>query len=359
MFLGKIFRNKTADILLVVGLTLSCILLVNVSGLISKIIIEDASVRAFEYEWYGGLTFSDEYSNQRLIEVFENIEEGNIYQSVLLNVEKDSDETPALTVMKANEDLRLEYIEGGYDASKEYKNAVIIGETLKKKTYIKDSERYIQCNDIEFNVVGIVKNKMSGSIDNSFYILWDSLDDFVREEFLMGEIMMSTSFYIKSDEKSVIDNVLNAVDKTVCDDGSQLVPLDIEDWDYENYWYKSYNKVLFGIALIFSVITCFSVSYFWLVKRKSELAIRIAFGYSRLQIFGQLLFDLFKLLIHSFVITVVIQCVYSLVDQNNIIVLETLLLQVFVICVGMLAIVLLNVFYMMKKIKTMDLSMRA
>lgn len=359
MFLGKIFRNKAADILLVMGLTLSCILLVNVSGLISKITIEDASVRAFEYEWYGGLTSSDEYSNQRLIEVFENIEEGNIYQAVLLNVEKDSDETPALAVMKANEDLRLEYIEGGYDASKEYKNAVIIGETLKKKTYIRDSERYIQCNDVEFNVVGIVENKMSANIDNSFYILWDSLEGFVKEQFLTGEIMMNTSFFIKADEKRIIDDILNAVNESVCDNGSQLVSLDIEDWDPENYWFKSYNKVLFGIGLFFSIIICFSTSYFWLVKRKSELAIRIAFGYSRLQIFGQLLLDLFRLLIPSFVITVVIQCVYSLVNQNNIIVLETLLLQIFVICVGMLAIVLINVFYLMKKLKTMDLSMRA
>ncbi|MBQ6814075.1 MAG: ABC transporter permease [Lachnospiraceae bacterium] len=347
----KIFRNPASDLLFVLGLVISCIILLNIANLVTSISVEDKTVNSYKYasRMVISETLNDEISLS-LINYLDNFDKGNVYLTKSVHIDNQSDGKFAYVLMENNEELSFEFKEGSYHKDLKYSNAVIIGESLEEYVIKQEGKSYIYFDNEKYSVIGILENKMSSGIDQSIYILWDSIDSQIKQtwftyDFISGQIYFESNMY----DATVMDEFRNKV-------STYGVNVDVIGNDKKvsgdmNQWYKMLNEILLGVALAFSIITCFSVSYLWLLNRRKEFAIRIAYGYNRWQIFKLLFIDIFRLIIPAFIVSLLIQFVYGCALNKTVLLGEMFWLRISIIFVGIVTIVLINAFYLVTKMK--------
>lgn len=102
------------------------------------------------------------------------------------------------------------------------------------------------------------------------------------------------------------------------------------------------NIISFGLFL-FALMNTIIISYYWVVVRRREIAIRKAFGASNFSVIGMMAGELLKLIGFSAVIALVVQTLVWMVQgngigaQNSILILVTLLLAITVaVIIGMI-----------------------
>lgn len=360
-----VFRNPASDILLVIGLMISCIILLNISDLVTKIADEQrlnkeyantSSIVAF------GSIKNEEISNltNYLIDYLDNVDEGNIY--IIGKVKVDGYKFGSLAahfLMEKNEDLKFSFKEGGYRDNIIYHNAVIVGESLEDVITEKDGQKYISIDGEMFNVIGILKNSLSSGVDTSLYILWDTMTDETKEQWtrrdfyeIFNRIFFESDIYMPVFLQELRTNTLKY--------GIQFEEFE-DDVDSKseqiNETFKLIRISLLGGSLIFSIVICFSISYLWLLNRRQELGIRISYGYSKSNIFSLLLKDILKIMAIALTIAITIQLVNGVVLGNEKIVIEKFIENLLLVFIGSLAIVLLNIWYLMKKINKFSVTM--
>lgn len=147
-----------------------------------------------------GVSRSDSEIESVIVEAMDNSEVGNTYLSTLVYIEKQEDEKKATMIMENNEDLKLSFEYGGYNINNQYENAVIIGTTLEKYVIDEGGKKYIYIDDNKLNVIGILENNMSGGIDTSLYVFWDTLEEGIRKYYL-EEGNGFNNIYIRTDKK--------------------------------------------------------------------------------------------------------------------------------------------------------------
>ena len=355
--LRKIFRNPASDLLLVFGLAISCIILLNISDLIGKISVEKQAVNAYTYSMSIGIFGKmGEEQSSFMVQKLDVFNEGNIYLTKSVHIDRQRDGKLAYVLMSDNEKLLLDYKKGGYKKGEAYKNAVIIGESLEK--YIKEDngKKYIDIDNDRFNVIGILENKMSAGIDSSIFVLWDTMDEAIKENWLENDFGTHEIYYESNVSEGTFFETLS----------SEALQYGIEldnysskknETDYQNEWYKVTNKILLAIGLVFSIFTTFSVSYLWLLNRKRELAVRMSYGYSSYHIFKLLFKDTVYLIIPAFLLSVVVQLIYGVIFDKAVLFGEAFLLRMFVIFIGIFGIVMVNTLYLMRKLKSFSIMM--
>lgn len=356
-YIRKIFRNPASDILFMLGLVISCIILINIADLVSKISVESNTRQAYTHTLCIGICAAGsvdeeeaEYQTHFLTEYFDNLKEGNVYLTKSVHIDKQRDGKYVYVLMEDNEELLLDFKEGGYNKGDDYENAVIIGESLEKYTTYDNGKRYINMDNERYNVIGILENKMSAGVDTSIYMLWDTLAAHIKEAW-SSEIFGFNELYFESNISAGL--FYDEFCREAAEYGIELHDMDGTKnmVDYENDWYKEINKLLLFVGLIFSVFTCFSVSYLWLLNRKRELAVRMAYGYSGWQIFKMLFKDTLRLMIPAFLISVLVQLVYGLIIGKSVLLGEQFLLRILVVFAGIFAIVMVNTLYLMRKLQ--------
>lgn len=377
----KIIREPMTSVVFVIGLTISCFILINVAGLVEKISNENKVLNNFKYTASGFLDcqmalekyeaeladkldsnsgekiYNEEYKKKewelvdKVVEVFTEETRVNTYLEILVRVNDMIDEYTAYIVMAVNEDINIECVEY-YDI--DTRNGVIIGESLLVYTKEIEGIRTIEIGKNIMQVIGVIENQMSGGVDNSVYLFWNNCDEQVRE-YLMQSIYDDIGFleyHIKSNS-----DISEQYEEFI----SLMEALDIQneimdaryEGDYQNYWYRMYNSIFMGASLIFSIFNCFSVSYLWIVRRKSELAIRMAYGYSKGQIRVMIFKDIIKLCVPASILAIVVQNIYTVAEGNSILG-EMLIMRILFVCIGMLGIAILTSIYVLEKIKKMS-----
>lgn len=349
--LRKIFRNPASDLLLVLGLVISCIILINIADLVSKISVETSTRQAYTHTLRISI-FGDcgEEQTKYMTEYFDNLNEGNVYLTKSVHIDKQRDGKYAYVLMEDNEELLLDYKEGGYSKGSDYKNAVIIGESLEKYIIVEDGKKYLDIDNERYNVIGILENNMSAGIDTSVYILWDTMDAGIKNEWMSQDLVFNEIYY----ESNISGGLFYDEFST----GAAEYGIELDDMgaarnevDYQNEWYKVTNKLLLSVGLVFSVFTCFSVSYLWLLNRRKELAVRMSYGYSGWQIFKLLFTDTLRLMIPAFFISVIVQLIYGIFLDKAVLSGEMFLLRICVVFAGIFVIVMVNTLYLMRKLQ--------
>lgn len=359
--LQQIFRDSVASVLFVLGLTVSCFILINVADLVDKMNRENKVLNSFRYatsSYIDGteLFYQSEDQNVTAKELTDLVttrlsEEttGNTYLELQVNINEKTDTYTADIVMQLNEDAKIECLTD-YDVNEE--NGVIIGESLLEFTREKDGIQTIELGGNTMKVIGLMTNKMSGGADYTLYIFWDNCDRQVRE-YLNQIISDELNGILKFSYKSQND-MADAYKKFVSDMenyGLRSFIIDaVYEGDYQNYWYRYYNSIFMGISLILSVLNCFTVSYLWILTRKKELAIRKAYGYSIPQITGMILRDVMKLCIPACFLAELIQFIYITVVGEEIFTGQ-MFFKIFIVCMGMILIAILNALHMIQHIK--------
>ncbi len=352
--LKRIFRNPASDILFVIGLAIACVILLNIADLVSRIKAEEESQCAYKYSVrmvFEGYT-SNEGNNtleQCVIEEFDKLNEGNVYITTSNKIDNEIKGNFIYILMESNEKLAFEYIEGGYDEEIICENALIIGESLK--SYIKEENgyRYIEIGGIRYNVIGVIENNMSGGIDTSLYIIWDTLSDSAKESLLLHQDSLGEIYYESNVGDGIFRETVQKIKDTYGADSHEFKTRNVVD--NENVVYKEANKMLLTIAMFFSIITCFSVSYIWLLNRKNELAVRMAYGYSTRNMFCLIFGDITRLMVTSLILAVIVQFLYGAIIDRNVLLGAMGLVRIGVIFGGVLLIALVNTLYTIRKLK--------
>ena len=206
-----------------------------------------------------------------------------------------------------------------------------------------------------YEVTGILENSGSGGYDSSIYFVNDNIYENVPEnidyEFesdiafgLIPEIVV-----FMKDEKDV--EKLNAAQREL----EQQLPLnvsissepskDVNDDDIINSVYEKLNKIFLPVLLIFSIGSCCSISSLWIKVRKTDIAIKLIYGFSRYKIFSWILNELSVLLgislLSLLTIRVTYLAIYSDISLNRVniiydalIILGAMLITLFITSFG-------------------------
>ena len=349
--INKIFRNPASDILFMVGLVIACVILINISDLASRISIEDKNTKIYKHVYSCVIdnSFNEEWARYAL-DYFDSFKQGNVYLTHNVHIDEQRDGTYVYVLMEANEELLFDLKEGECDDYKKYEDAVIIGESLEKFVVEENGKKCIYIDNLSYNVIGILKNNMAGQVDTSLYVFWDTMNHDRKEHWIkfnfsghriyyesnIDEICFEQGFTEKRVEYKVSFSQIRNKKKIS---------------DEQNEIYKETNKVLLGVGLVFSILTCFSVSHLWLMNRRKELAVRFAYGYNDSNIFILLAKDTFYLVIPSFVISIIVQMLYGLLAGIGSLFTGEFLLKISVVFGGIGIIVLINTLYLMRKMR--------
>lgn len=328
MNLKKCFRYKSVTILMIIGLTISCFVVLNGANLIEKTFNETTTIDNFKYTISTWIFLEDtedinpeNFCNfiDDLI-TLQNVNVSTLKLSVFLNNELNNNNIDVFfnhneaQNIVLNDGTRLDYLED----FKEYNGSLLLGETIAKYFNVQQNDT-IYIKNVPFYVMGIMKNNMSGGIDNRIYAIWGNCNNTEKEILYqcLYEEFLSGFLEIKLSSNSNLDlsyqNIINIIDKY--EYNFELSKKTYHN-GYQNYWYQFYSSIFITTSLIFSIITCLIVSDIWILKRKSELAIRYTFGYSKRQLSAFILKDISIILFISIIFSVIIQLIYNIIVNN-------------------------------------------
>lgn len=206
-------KKNNINILMVIGLMVSCWVLLNCLNLVDKIANEMKSTDSFRYS-STILLQSDVTSNDiaHLMEYLAEIDTANI--SVLdMNVRLNStlNQYNFDIILNSNEPLNIVLNDNSVVEELNTispNGCVLVGETVAKSLNI-DTGDTVYFYDIPFQVSGIMENNMSGNIDNRIYLLWENLTDDEKGQLLSNDAMQSNFEYfcIQLNSNSELTNI--------------------------------------------------------------------------------------------------------------------------------------------------------
>lgn len=318
----RYLRDVPKSLLLIIGMAVLYFLLFNVMILIENIAQEERFNERFENSYSIKLelifdNFDDDIAaSYELIDMvlsLQDISNCNVYVTdVPVYCAREIKSRNSTIVLCVDDSLKMMGINGNHILTHSSDDCIILGKTLSDKLSVNVSDTLL-INNVEAGVFEIKDVSSSGGIDNSIYFIWNNCTDEIKH--ILSENMYYAgvlNLTLESDK-----NIKNTVDSTVrlFEDFGCYVSFEDSTYneDYENVWYRIYNELFLTISIAFSILSAILITELWLKGRKKELLIRRTYGYSKGQILKLLCMDYFKLSISSIFIAVVLQLIYSMV----------------------------------------------
>lgn len=352
MKIRKVVRHSYVSALFIVGLAISCFVLINVSDLVSNMLRDNQQLHGYTFEKYiSGLYIgtidsgSESAVTLEALSCAEEVTEGNVFVFSLFELNKSLDQYTVRVLIKQNEETGLSYTP--LDET-DKKNGAIMGESLKSHL-LEDSEGYyVELGGTRIPIIGILDNTMAGGVDTSFYLFWENCDEDLRQK-LVSLFNDHLEFYYASHEN--VQDSYTEFSNTLISKGFSGEEYEVTySGDVENAWYEIYHSLFLPLCFVFSIFNCFIVSYVWLLYRKQEIAIRKAYGYHTGQLALLLGKEIAVLTLLGGILAAVMQLLYSyffgvsMFDQQ-------IWGKVGMIVIGMLGVIVVNVFFALLKIR--------
>lgn len=356
-----IFRHGFFDLLLMVGFSISCFIIIYGTNVVYNVKQEDLNINRFKYrleESYDPSSLENgktdyESEVEAMIDAAQKIQSGNITFISQIYINDRTDWFETYIIIRENEQNKLEISERLNDSKDIY-----IGESLKQYLGEVSKPDELLLNDKSYKVGGIIANHMSSKVDNSLYIIWDECDEATRA--LIKESLVD---YLQSGFANVIyesdididyafDELTQAFETIGLYD---MGPNTLYSGNYQNYWYKYYNYIFVGISLIFSIMNCICVSLLWLQRRKHEISIRIAYGYKKSQLYGLIIKDAVIICVISYLIALVsvILLSYVLGIYN---LFQNILVKIFMSVISMFIMLMIMIIFSVNKFMKRDVA---
>lgn len=280
---------------------------------------EDAPSKKFED---GKIVIS--YNKERFVrEVSENMYDfdGINYYEVVCNSDKGYTYGAKRLYLNRNEDITFDLTDGeAVTVSASSKDeGVYISECYADDVYEKDGLKYIDLDGKAYVVLGIKKDCTLDKRENYVYEYNpnESVDTmknrFMKEDNISydGIRVTYTSNEDRTDDiNKICDNIKKSGYAVEMNKYSGDIELEIDS-------NTIISSALNGVLIIFAVINCIFISAIWVTRRKKEIIIRKANGYSDLLLTGLVYKDLFKLIIISFCIVVAGYIGVSIYNGHN------------------------------------------
>lgn len=199
-------------------------------------------------------------------------------------------------------------------------NQIVVGESVEKRLTVGQEGKLLNIGNMQLPVAEVLRNDNAAEIDYSIYLFWDCCDaelrQYLREQ--LSERLSHNFLRVRLYSNSRI-----SADRETLFSRMHELSLECEPYspryagdDYQNYWYRFYNILFISVCMVFSVFTCFSISYLWLFRRAREIAIRKAYGYSNLQIYKLLMKNIAGIAALAVLASLVLEASYGIFTHN-------------------------------------------
>jgi len=135
MKVKKIVRHSYVSVLFIVGLAISCFVLINVSDLVSNMLRDNQQLHGYTFEKYVWSLYQESISSEsestvtlEALSCAEEVTAGNVFALTLAELNKSLDQYQIHVLIKQNEETGLSYTP--LDGTNK-KNGAIMGESLK------------------------------------------------------------------------------------------------------------------------------------------------------------------------------------------------------------------------------------
>ncbi|WP_295077992.1 FtsX-like permease family protein [Ruminococcus sp.] len=315
-------------IVFILGLVISSFVLINTIDISSRIAKEDESNNMYSeniqyrLRYCGKSKLSEENCYNVVNDIINSLRDLNCNASIEgvgICINNQIDNMFPKIIINTQDDYKLQLNNNKIVSSNIYEYELIVGESIIKLSDIQNVNQ-LHVADMSVPIQGVLKNNNAASIDYSILFIYDNCNENLKQ-YLTNQICdVFRDFNIKVNLYSDYP-----IDKESNKFIGNMKSLDVacENYiskykgsDYQNYWYRFYNKIFITICLVFSLFTCFSLSFLWILGRKKEIAIRKAFGFSDFSIFKLLMKDIAKLTVSATLISIVVEIVYCIVFNN-------------------------------------------
>lgn len=331
-------RDKSSTLLLIIGLSLSFFVAVNVLALLNS--IEDAkkghNKYAYDREYYFDYIANDESEedddvNDVLEAYYENFEnmlegmkgkEGNLFLYGYFFFLGDGLQNPCTYVMlSATEELSQEFVWGRAISKEEVHNnerVVMVGNNKEKLIQEENGEKYIIMDSTRYKVVGIYQNKYNLNQINRMDICtyYDCLSDTAKETIKFDRADFVLQFLYGSSKMDSDKMEANMAEwENHAEENGYGMEFHEEEKDEENQKLlnakSQFNKIFMYMTFIFTLFNCIVISDIWLKRRYNEFVIRRTFGYSMTDMAKLLVKDIFVYALFALAVGAAVQGIYS------------------------------------------------
>ncbi|EXM41018.1 hypothetical protein RASY3_02760 [Ruminococcus albus SY3] len=319
-------RLGLSEIIFIIGLVISSFVLINTIDITSKIEKENQSINNYSESIQYRLKYNGKEKPSQdeiytlvnnIINCLENLDCNTSICKVGVCVNNQIDDMFPEIVINTNDDYKLQLTDTNTSNSNDYQ--LVVGESV-----IELSEDHVgkslNIAGIDVPIQGVYKNNNAAGIDYSITFMYNECGKDLKQ-YLNNQIcntFSSFSIVVKLYSDNSIDTA-----KSKFTTEMKNFSVDCQTYkqqyggsDYQNYWYRFYNKIFITVCLVFSLFTCFSLSFLWISSRRKEMAIRKAFGYNNFVIFELLIKDIVKLSIPAIIASMALEAVYCLVFGN-------------------------------------------
>lgn len=361
----KYTRFGFTGFLMMLGLFVSAFILIYIADIIIIELKQKNILKQFENEDYYYINVTESLDEETSIEILENLINtlgktrcNSSFDSTVNYIENQYEMFITELMININESPEMITQEGKkfLVSSEKSENTLIIGKSILKYS----DDNVLIVNDIPVEISCVLNNEYSSGIDYSMFMIWDNCTENMKEKILknMYERMISGFLKIKlygnyptNEDYQLIMESLKEYPVVLEKDEEISAPN--EHLDATN---RLLNIIFLPVCILFSLYTCFSISFLWLSQRKKEISIRKAFGFSNIQIFRMLVVDILFLSVPSVSIAIISNVVFRFIIGDYAVFNNLSWLKFIIIFIGMILEVVLCAFYLFQRLDKLVLS---
>lgn len=211
-------------------------------------------------------------------------------------------------------------ISGSYYTAEDVKKGnkvVVLGSNLLKKAYERNGNKYIEIEEEEYLIKGVIgiSNEKS-SWDNRIIMPCTSMPKNYFKNNLQRDLE-DISFVIYNEKGEYLQDIkqINAEGKKLFDNFTLDYLGELQDDNSLKVVVENPDFLLFValIGYIITIIFAINITVFWIEKRKYEISVRKAFGFTNASIMKMIFKEMIGFAIISFIIAIIVQFLLGLI----------------------------------------------
>lgn len=324
----RIKQSPLLSALLIFGLVTSILLISLGTSFVSNLYYSDKAKSQYNPQkakvydiTYSALKSSDSSVMNKLFSKIDN-DTGLFINNLLLHT--DASEVNAYNKVSGeyftnNNVWHYPLISGSYYTAEDVKKGnkvVVLGSNLLKKAYERNGNKYIEIEEEEYLIKGVIgiPNEKS-SWDNRIIMPCTSMPKNYFENNLQRDLEdISFVIYNEKGEYSQDIKQINAEGKKLFDNFTLDYLGELQDDNSLKIVVENPDFLLFValIGYIITIIFAINITVFWIEKRKYEISVRKAFGFTNGSIMKMIFKEMIGFAIISFIIAIIIQFLIGL-----------------------------------------------
>lgn len=324
----RIKQSPLLSALLIFGLVTSILLISLGTSFVSNLYYSDKAKSQYNPQkakvydiTYSALKSSDSSVMNKLFSKIDN-DTGLFINNLLLHT--DASEVNEYNKVSAeyftnNNVWHYPLISGSYYTAEDVKKGnkvVVLGSNLLKKAYERNGNKYIEIEEEEYLIKGVIgiSNEKS-SWDNRIIMPCTSMPKNYFKNNLQRDLEdISFVIYNEKGEYSQDIKQINAEGKKLFDNFTLDYLGELQDDNSLKIVVENPDFLLFValIGYIITIIFAINITVFWIEKRKYEISVRKAFGFANGSIMKMIFKEMIGFAIISFAIAIIVQFLLGL-----------------------------------------------